>query len=101
MRWEFEKFQPWLNSWLGAGGVLFLSVLWAQGQSSTGTATLEFSQPRYTAKPDGPAATIIVLRTGNTNIAAEAEFATADETALAGTDYVAKKGPINFAPGQA
>jgi small-conductance mechanosensitive channel len=72
----------------------------AEAQSQTGSATVEFSQSRYTMRPNARTAEVALRRSGNTNTAVSVDFATADETAIAGIHYAARTGPINFAPGQ-
>ena len=97
MRWKLENCSQQLVSVL----VVFLfATLCAVAQSQTGSATIEFSAPRYTVRPNTRTADITLRRTGNTNTAVSVDFTTADETAIAGIHYAAKAGPINFAPGQ-
>ena len=81
-------------------GALLLGAVWVFAQSQTGTATIEFTHPRFVAMPHAQVANISLRRTGNTNTAVSVDFTTADDTAIAGTHYGAKTGPINFAPGQ-
>jgi len=97
MRWILENCSHRLTSALV---VLLFATLCAVAQSQTGSATIEFSAPRYTVRPNTRTADITLRRTGNTNTAVSVDFTTADETAIAGIHYAAKTGPINFAPGQ-
>jgi hypothetical protein len=61
---------------------------------------LSFSSPVYTVLKTGVAATITVQRTDNTNTASTVNFATANGSALAGTDYLATNGTLAFTNGQ-
>jgi hypothetical protein len=61
---------------------------------------LSFSSPTYTVLKTGVAATITVLRTDNTNQTSSVNFATANGTAVAGSDYFATNGTLVFASGQ-
>src|SRR5437762_4972 len=79
---------------------LLLWPVWARAQGQTGTATIEFDQARYTLRPAAKAARITIRRTDNTNAAVSVDFATEDDTAIAGTHYEPRTGPINFAAGQ-
>jgi uncharacterized delta-60 repeat protein len=61
---------------------------------------LSFSSPTYTVLKTNVAATITVLRTDNTNQTSSVNFATANGTAVAGSDYFATNGTLVFASGQ-
>jgi hypothetical protein len=61
---------------------------------------LSFSSPTYSILKTGIAATITVLRTDNTNTTTSVNFATANGTAVAGTDYFATNGTIVFTNGE-
>jgi hypothetical protein len=61
---------------------------------------LSFSSPTYTVLRSGGAANITVVRTDNTNTTSTVNFATADETAVAGVDYVTTNGTLIFTNGQ-
>jgi hypothetical protein len=61
---------------------------------------LSFSKPAYTVLKSGLAATITVLRTDNTNTVSSVDFATANGTALAGSDYIATNGTFVFTNGE-
>jgi hypothetical protein len=63
-------------------------------------STFHFSSPSYSVQEDVPAghATITVNRGGATNIPASVDYATSDGTAtVAGSDYTAATGTLNFA----
>ena len=60
---------------------------------------LSFSSPVYTVLKTGVSATITVLRTGNTNTVSSVNFATADGTGVAGTNYLANSGTLVFTNG--
>ena len=66
-------------------------------------STFHFSAPAYFVDEDDPAghATITVNRAGATNIPASVNYATSDGTAtVAGSDYTAATGTLNFAAGE-
>lgn len=60
---------------------------------------LSFSSATYSVLRTGVAATITVLRTDNTNTVSTVNFATANGTAIAGTDYFATNGVLTFTNG--
>jgi uncharacterized delta-60 repeat protein len=62
--------------------------------------TFQFAAPSYVVNENGGDSTITVFRNGATNGTASIQFATADATAFAGTNYVATNGTLNFAAGQ-
>ncbi|HXI72013.1 MAG TPA: Calx-beta domain-containing protein [Verrucomicrobiae bacterium] len=59
-----------------------------------------FSSPTYTVLRSGIAATINVLRTGNTDSVASVNFSATNGTALNGQDYYATNGAFVFTNGQ-
>jgi uncharacterized delta-60 repeat protein len=59
-----------------------------------------FSQPAYTVLRSGIAATITVLRTGNTDSVASVNFSATNGTAVNGFDYYATNGTFVFTNGQ-
>ncbi len=61
--------------------------------------TLSFSSPAYTVSEGGTNALITVNRIGGTFNAASVGYASSNITALAGTNYQAVSGVLNFAPG--
>jgi len=61
---------------------------------------LSFSSPTYTVLKSGVAATITILRTDNTNTTSSVNFATADGTAVANSDYLPTNGTCIFTNGQ-
>src|SRR5437868_14091531 len=85
---------------MGACAAVLLCASWISAQTNPAAATVEFTHPRCTVKPNAPTVSITLRRTGNTNTAVSVEFATAVETAVAGADYIEKKGPITFAAEQ-
>ena len=60
---------------------------------------LSFSSATYTILKTGVATNITVVRTDNTNTTSQVSFATADGTAVAGTDYFATNGVLTFTNG--
>ena len=66
-------------------------------------STFHFSAPAYFVQENAPAghATITVNRAGATNIPASVNYSTSDGTAtVAGSDYTAAAGTLNFAAGE-
>ena len=60
---------------------------------------LQFSAPVFRASENGGSATITVVRSGPTTGITTVAYATADGTAVAGTDYTATSGVLTFMPG--
>jgi hypothetical protein len=60
---------------------------------------LSFSSSVYNVLKTGVAAAITVIRTDNTNTVSTVNFATANGTAIAGTDYIATNGTCVFTNG--
>jgi len=72
------------------------------GATSGGTpGTIEFGAATFSALENAGTATITVNRAGGTNGAVTIDYATADGTAVAGTDYQAASGTLNWADGDA
>ncbi len=63
--------------------------------------TLNFKTVTFTVAESGPTATITVTRSANTTHTVGVSYATSNNTATAGQDYVAASGTLSFAPGQA
>lgn len=59
-----------------------------------------FGAPTFLASEGDPGLTFVVRRVGDTNRAVQVGYVTEDETATAGSDYVAASGTLNFAPGE-
>jgi uncharacterized delta-60 repeat protein len=62
--------------------------------------TFQFAASGYLVNENGGSATITVTRTGSGLGAASVHYATADATAVAGTNYVATSNVLNFVQGQ-
>jgi uncharacterized delta-60 repeat protein len=62
--------------------------------------TFQFSSPNYVVNENGGYSTITVTRTGSSNGTASVQFATTNNTAFAGTNYMATNGTLTFVPGQ-
>jgi uncharacterized delta-60 repeat protein len=62
--------------------------------------TFQFNAPGYIVNENGGYSTITVTRTGSTNGTASVQFATANGTAFAGTNYTGITNTLIFAPGQ-
>ena len=61
---------------------------------------IEFSSNNFAIAEDSGKVTITVNRNGNTNGVSSIDYATANGTALAGTNYVTQTGTVNFAAGE-
>jgi hypothetical protein len=61
--------------------------------------SLSFAEPLYAVDESSGTITITVTRTGDTSGAVSVDFATADGSAVAGLDYTATSGTLNFAAG--
>src|SRR2546423_8714604 len=97
MKWISESS---LKKLLAACAAVALGSSSTFGQGAAGTAAIEFTHSRYTTRPNAATASVTLRRAGHTNDAVAVDFATADQTAIAGNDYTEKRGPINFSPGQ-
>lgn len=62
--------------------------------------TVEFAGATYSVDENGGNATIAVRRTGITTGTNSVNYATSDNTATAGADYVAQTGAVFFGPGE-
>jgi hypothetical protein len=62
-------------------------------------AALQFQLASFKAIEGGPAATIVVTRSGPSPSTVSVSYATSDGTASAGSDYIAAAGTLNFGPG--
>ena len=84
---------------------LFLLVLAACGGGSSGgggtsnlPGTIQFGSPSYDVT-EGAVVNILVTRSGGNSGAVSVDYATADGTAVAGTDYPAMSGTLTYAAG--
>ncbi|MGH7137660.1 MAG: Calx-beta domain-containing protein, partial [Pirellulales bacterium] len=59
--------------------------------------TIQFSSPKYQVTETGGAAVMVVTRSGSTGGTATVDYATSDDSALAGTNYTAESGTLTFA----
>ena len=74
----------------------------AVGVSSTPPAPeVAFSEASFNVSEGGGVATISVSRSGSTSGSVTVDYATADNSATAGLDYVATNGTLTFADGEA
>jgi len=67
--------------------------------ATTPSSIFSFSTSNYST-PEGTAATVTVLRTGNTSAAATIGYGTVDGSASSPGDYTPTTGTLNFAAGQ-
>jgi hypothetical protein len=65
------------------------------------SGSLQLSATAYTVAQSGGSVTITVNRTGGSNGAVSVAYATANGTAVAGTDYTAASGTLSWASGSA
>jgi subtilisin family serine protease len=80
------------NATLGAKAAATLSI--------DDNDTIKFSISNYLAKENVGAATITVKLNAASALAVSVDYATSDETALAGVDYAATNGTLTFLPGE-
>lgn len=66
----------------------------------SGTSTFQFSSATYSVNESAGSASIIVVRSGGTQLQASVNYATSNGTAQSGTDYTATSGTITFFPGE-
>jgi hypothetical protein len=71
------------------------------GDASGTVGNVEFSAASYAVNQTGSAATVTVNRTGGSSGAVSASYATANGSALAGTDFTQKTGTVQWASGDA
>jgi Zn-dependent metalloprotease len=103
---------PILNDSSGEGNETFSIVLSNPGggailgprSSSPATivdneAALQFKLASFSATEGGPAAAIVVTRTGPSQPTVGVSYATSNGTAIAGSDYTAASGTLTFGPG--
>jgi hypothetical protein len=68
--------------------------------SSSNAGALQFSNAAYAVNETGGNATITVTRSGGSTGAVSIDYATANGTATAGSDYTPASGTLNFAAGE-
>lgn len=71
--------------------------------SSSSAATkgsFRFTVEKFSVSESAPQASVSVVRTGSSDGAVTVEYETADETAVAGTDYTSTSGKLSFASGE-
>ncbi len=73
------------------------SALTPCGSSPPQTPVLNFSAAQYTVAENAGNATITVIRSGVVSVPVTVNFATANGTATAGSDYTAASGTLSFA----
>jgi serine protease len=78
---------------LGATRTATLSIT----DNDSAPGTLALTSAAYSVAENGGSVTITVTRTGGSNGAASVAYATANSTALAGSDYTAKSGTLTWA----
>jgi type IV pilus assembly protein PilY1 len=68
----------------------------AAAASATTPGTIQFKSATYSVNENGGTITLLVSRTGGNDGAIDVSFATANGTATAGADYVAKSGTLSW-----
>jgi hypothetical protein len=66
----------------------------------SGTSTIQFSSASYSVNEGDGSVILTVVRSGGVQFAAGANYNTANSSAVAGSDYTAASGSVNFAPGE-
>jgi hypothetical protein len=83
----------------GTSDVVGSGLIDASAAVGVSTPTLAFSSPSYSVSEAGPSATITINRTGDTSGAVSVHVATANGTAIAGSDYTAVSQDVSLAAG--
>jgi hypothetical protein len=81
-------------------GTLSVAVLTIVDDEVAVAGTIEFKVSMYLVTEDTPTVTVAAARTGGSTGAISVVFATADYTAVAGSDYVAATGILSWADGE-
>jgi hypothetical protein len=87
---------PVTGGLLGSRPTAVLTIM-----DTTQAGRIQFSAADYSVSETGPSATITVTRTGGAAGGITVDYATADGSALAGTNYDAANGTLTFADGEA
>ena len=66
----------------------------------TPTPEVKFGSPTFVVPEQSGAASIPVLRSGDTTVDIRVDYATSDATASSRSDYTAARGTLHFAPGE-
>jgi hypothetical protein len=66
----------------------------------SGTSTMQFSSATYSVNEGAGSVALTVVRSGGIQLAASANYATANGTAQANADYTAASGSVSFAAGE-
>lgn len=69
------------------------------GVTTAAASTVQFSAPTYASDPAPDTVTITVTRTGANDAACSVNYATSDGTAIAGLNYTATSGTLNWTAG--
>jgi Calx-beta domain len=88
-----------LSAATGAALGISSSTFTIYGNSTSGQVAL--SAPTYTVTQNAGSVTVTVNRTGGSNGWAAVDYATANGTAIAGTDYTSERGMLAWASGDA
>lgn len=95
-----KSFSIQLSGASGAGiGTPSSAVVTIGGSASAPIGTVQFQAASYSVAQSAGSATVTVTRVGGSNGAISVAYATANGTAVAGTDYTATSGTLNWANG--
>jgi parallel beta-helix repeat protein len=83
----------------GGGNTVSTNNIVSSQVTTSNPGSFAFSASAYSAAENAGTVTITVTRTANTNVAASVNYATANGTALSGSDYSATSGTLSFAAG--
>src|SRR5262249_23861288 len=79
---------------IGSPGTATVTI---NGSAASPAGIVELSSPTYTASQSAGSVTVSAKRTGGTTGAASVDYGTSDGTAVAGTDYTAVSGTLQWA----
>jgi len=82
---------------IGTRGPLDVTTKPTTSNESSATATLQLSASNYSVAQSAGSVTITVHRTDGSGSAVTVDYDTADDTAVAGTDYTAASGTLEWA----
>lgn len=92
---------PKYAAWSGSAFTVTSSTSSTGSTATSSPGTLAFSSSTYTASQSSGMATVSVARGTGTSGAVSIKYATVNGTAVAGTDYTATSGTLNWAAGDA
>ena len=87
---------PSSNATIGSPSSAVVTII----DDDSGTSTIQFSAANYFANESAGSVAITVVRSGGSQLAASANYATTNGSAQAGSDYTGTFGTVAFAPGE-